>query len=388
MLLLLIWLFVGIFCIGFSGAYFFYTRTMAKKPWNLKIDETYQPSVAILVPVHNEEKTIQLKLLNLSKVIYPKEKVEAILVNDASTDGTLDEVRKFTASNQSLKIGIFDSRTHLGKTKCLNLALKSLTADVIVVSDADCFWSSDVLLKAIPYLSDPSIGAITAREILLNPQDSWVTRGEQLYDDNMKAVKTGESKVHSTIFFHGGFAAFKRELVTEFDPEVDDSGTALNIVQMNKRTLLIPEVGFYTPFPTLWRNKIALKIRRASNLQHLEAKCLNLMLRRKLVIPKRIAIPQIVLHIFNPLILTALAVISVFVFIQYPLLFLALLVLFGAALLVKRARTTIFEAIQDNLILLFALGSFFTRKKFKLWTTVQESRTLITANALKEKNLI
>jgi len=374
--------------VGFSGAYYLYTKKMAKKPWDLKIDEEYEPSVAILVPVHNEERTIQLKLRNLSRVNYPAQKIEAIIVNDASTDSTLEEVRKYVASNQGLKISVFDNQTHLGKTNCLNLALKSVRADVIVVSDADCFWSPDILLKALPYLSDSSVGAITARELLLNPQDSWVTRGEQFYDDSVQSIRIGESKIHSTIFFQGGFAAYKRTLLNEFDHDVDDSGTALNLVQRNSRTLLIPEIAFYTPFPTIWKNKITLKIRRASNLQQLEAKCLNLLLRRKLVIPKRIAIPQIILHIFNPLILVALAVVSIFVFIQYPLLFLVLLLAFCSALLIRKIRTTVFEAFQNNLILLFALGSFFTGKKFKLWKTVQESRTLITESALKEKNLI
>jgi cellulose synthase/poly-beta-1,6-N-acetylglucosamine synthase-like glycosyltransferase len=326
--------------------------------------------------------------MNLSRVNYPTQKIEAIIVNDASTDSTLEEARKFIDSNQGLKISIFDNQTHLGKTNCLNLALKSVSADIIVVSDADCFWSSDILLKALPYLSDSSVGAITARELLLNPQDSWVTRGEQLYDNSVQSIRIGESKVYSTIVFQGGFAAYKRALLNEFDHDVDDSGTALNLVQSNSRTLLIPEIAFYTPFPTIWKNKITLKIRRASNLQQVEAKCLNLLLRRKLAIPKRIAIPQIILHIFNPLILVALAIVSILVFIQNPFILLALLLAFCAAISIRKIRTTVFEALQNNFILLLAFGSFFTGKKFKLWKTVKESRTLITATALKEKKLI
>jgi cellulose synthase/poly-beta-1,6-N-acetylglucosamine synthase-like glycosyltransferase len=326
--------------------------------------------------------------MNLSRVNYPAQKIDAIIVNDASTDNTLEEVRKFIASNQGLKIRVFDNQTHLGKTNCLNVALKSVSADIIVVSDADCFWPSDILLKALPYLSDSSVSAITARELLLNPQDSWVTRGEQFYDDSVQSIRIGESKVHSTIFFQGGFAAYKHAFLNEFDSDVDDSGTALNLVQRNSRTLLIPEIAFYTPFPTIWKNKIILKIRRASNLQQVEGKCLNLLLRRKLIIPKRIAIPQIILHIVNPLILVALAVVSILVFIQFPILLLALPLAFCALLLIRKIRTTAFEALQSNFILLLALFSFFTGKKFKLWKTVQESRTLITASALKEKKLI
>jgi cellulose synthase/poly-beta-1,6-N-acetylglucosamine synthase-like glycosyltransferase len=263
-----------------------------------------------------------------------------------------------------------------------------VNADVVIISDADCFWSSDILEKALPYLSDPSVGAITAREFLLNPGGSWVTLGEQFYDRTVQAIRVGESKVHSTIFFQGGFAAYKRNLLFEFDHATDDSGTALDIIQKNNRALLIPEVGFYTTFPTIWKNKISLKIRRASQLQHLWSKCFNLLIRGKLLIPKKIAIPEIFMHIFNPLLLIVLGVLSVFTFVQYPWFLLAFLVILCPSLVIKKTRTTLIEALQNNLILLTALTSFFNNKGFKLWKTVQESRSLITEELLREKQLI
>ena len=61
---------------------------MTKKTWNLKNDETYQPLVSILVPTHNEEDNIKKKLMNIAAVSYPKEKIEIIVVDDASEDTT------------------------------------------------------------------------------------------------------------------------------------------------------------------------------------------------------------------------------------------------------------------------------------------------------------
>ncbi len=361
---------------------------MSKKPWNVKINPQYQPKVAILVPVHNEEKAIHLKLRNLDRIVYPKEKLEVVLANDASTDRTLDEVATFQATNKSLKIRIISSAQHIGKTSCLNQALKSIGSDVIVMSDADCFWPTDILTKAIPFLSDPQVGAVCARELILNPQGSWVTKGEQFFDSTVESIRIGESKIHSTVIFHGGFAVFKRGILDEFDGEVDDSGTALSIIQKDQRTLLLAETGFFTPFPTLWKNKLVIKIRRATQLQHLWAKCLKLMVKGKLRMPKRIAMPEIFLHIFNPLLLLALVAATIVGFVDYPLFFSSFLALVGAALLVKKTRTVLFEVLQNNLILLATLSSFFTRRGFRLWKTVQESRSFITEVALKEKNLL
>jgi cellulose synthase/poly-beta-1,6-N-acetylglucosamine synthase-like glycosyltransferase len=387
MIILIVWfIFVALF-VGVPVTYLIQMKKRATKPWKLKTIDNFFPSVAILIPVHNEEKTIRLKLENLRRVEYPAEKMEAVIVNDASTDNTMVEIRRYT-NETSFRLNIFDSKEHLGKTNCLNRALKTVDADVVIISDADCFWPSDILHKAMPYLSDPNVGAVTARELLLNPDGSWVTLGEQFYDSTVQSIRIGESKEHSTIFFQGGFAAYKRNLLHEFDTATDDSGTALDFVQRNKRTLLIPEVGFYTTFPTTWKNKITLKVRRATHLQRLWAKCFGLLVRGKLVIPKKIALPELFMHLFNPLLLVVLVVSSVLAFVQYPLFLLALLLILFPVLLIKQTRTIMFEALQSNLILLIALTSFHTNKRFKLWTTEQESRSQLTEDLLRNMQLI
>jgi len=382
------WVCLGALFFGVPATYFLYMKKRSAATWNLNIKKDYLPSTAILIPAYNEEKIIRLKLENLSKIVYPQDKMEIIVLNDSSTDNTVREVNQYIADNPLQKISLFDSKEHLGKTGCLNHVLKNIKADVVIISDADCFWQHDILGKALSYLSDPNVGAITGREYLLNPQDTWVTSGEQLYDKTVQAIRIGESKLHSTIFFQGGFAAYKRSVLEEFNHATDDSGTALDIVQRNKRAILIPEIGFFTISPTVWRNKISIKIRRASHLQKLWARCLNLLVHGKLSMPKRIAIPEIFLHIFNPLLLVAVGILSVLVGVTYPLLGLTLTAMVCAIFLVKRTRLTALELIQNNLILLTALSSFIANRKFKLWKPIQESRFVLSEKVLRDKKLI
>ncbi|MEM2129219.1 MAG: glycosyltransferase [Candidatus Bathyarchaeia archaeon] len=365
-------------------------KKMTMRPWNLKITQGYQPSIAILVPAYNEAKLIRLKLQNLKKIDYPSDKMNIVIINDASTDNTLNEIETFKAQNPvlKLKIKVINNKEHAGKINCLNQALKLVIDDLVIISDADCFWPSDLLQKALKYLSDPSVGAVTARELLLNTHDSWVTRGEQFYNKTVQTIRIGESKIHSTIFFQGGFAAYKRNLLQEFNHEIDDSGTALDIVQKNKRALLLPEIGFYTIFPSTWKNKVTLKLRRASHLQHLLAKCGAMLLDGKLLLPKRIAIPEIFLHFFSPLFFIALAVLSALVFTQYPLLFLVFLFFFGLLLCIEPARIIMLETLQSNLILLAALFFFVFGKRYILWINIQESRILLTEELLNTRHLI
>jgi glycosyltransferase involved in cell wall biosynthesis len=386
--LLVIWIMVATVFFVVPIGYFIYMKRRSVTGWNLHLDSGYLPSAAVLIPVHNEQDLIGLKLENTAKVAYPRERLQIVIANDFSTDGTIQEVNRYKASHPECKIEVFNSTLHIGKAGCLNEALKTLNTEIVIISDVDCFWPSDILTKALTYLSDPNVGAITARELLLNPSDSWVTLGEQFYDQNIQSVRIGESKVHSTIFFQGGFAAYKRNMLGEFNHSTDDSGTALDIVQLRRRALLIPEVGFFTVSPTAWRSKFQIKMRRASHLQHLWVRCLNLMLRRKLQMPKRIAVPEIMLHIFNPFLFAVTAVLTVEVMIGYPMLASVLAVVFLGVFAAKKTRMMAFELLQNNFILLMALSSFLTKRKFVFWKPVKNSRAALNGTLLRAKNLI
>ena len=388
LLTLVLWVLLCSIFLGSSGIYYLYMKDKASKPWNLNFKEGYMPFVSILIPVHNEEKNIGLKLENLCKVKYPTEKIETILVNDASTDKSLDKINEFVGHNHRLDIKVLDRIEREGKTSSLNFALKHAKGDVIIVSDADCFWPADILTKTLPYLSNSSVGAVAGRESLLNLPRSLSVRGELFYDKTIQSIRVGESKVHSTIFFQGGFSAFKRSLLDTFDKEADDSGTAFNIVQKNNRALLAPDAYFYTTFPTRWRNKVILKIRRANQLQRIWGKCLKLLLHRKLVIPKKIALPEIILHIFNPIVFIALIFTTAFLIVEQPLFSIIFLLVLLSAILVSKSRAPVIEIIQNNLILFLAMFTPPKKRKSGIWRTTQESRLLLNEETLRQRQLI
>jgi hypothetical protein len=104
--------------------------------------------------------------------------------------------------------------------------------------------------------------------------------------------------------------------------------------------------------------------------------------------PKRIAVPEIILHIFNPLLMVALAVLTVVVMVVYPFIGVALVILILGTLTIKRSRILAFELVQNNFILLLALSSFLTKRNFAFWKPVADSRTMLNEMVLHEKNLI
>jgi poly-beta-1,6-N-acetyl-D-glucosamine synthase len=351
------------------GGYFFYVRHHAKKPWNITIDKKFQPSISILVPAHNEESVIEKKLNNLSKVSYPKSKIEILVIDDASEDKTVEVVENFIADHTDLNIRIVKQFPRAGKSAGLNLALSSSSNPIVIVSDADTFWSPDVLEIALPYLADPKVGAISGRGINENTGHSWTTKSEETYLNFTNIIRVGESKRHSTIRFEGGFCAYKKGTFKEFDRETgsDDSGTALDVVQHNYRTLLIPEVLFTTYFPVELSGKLKIKARRATQLIGLWSKCIKLMFKGKLNIPRSIAIPESMLFILNPLIFAIMLATTVGILILYPISYLSLIILLAVGGALVFARKLFLEVILDNFILLYALASFLSGRRYVSW---------------------
>jgi len=377
---------IGIF-IGVPGVYYLYLWRMASKPWNLKIDKTYTPSITIIIPTHNEERTIGFKLRNLSKVLYPREKMQIILVDDASTDGTLQEVFKFVNDHPELNFEIVKEKARKGKSSALNTALKHVKNDIIVVTDADTFWDPNILRKSLPFLSDPSVGAISGKQNLLNVQRSLLSGTEKFYLDlTYQIIKLGESKIHSTILFHGLFSAYKRRYLDHFNLETDDSGTALDIVQKGVRTIYVPDAMCYEiPFVT-WRGKLNTKLRRASQLVSIYLKCLKLLLKKRLLLPMRIAIPEIFIYVVNPLIFLLLIIILLIFSYYYFYYFLSFAIVFLLLMIIPRLRFLFVEAVLDNIILLCALLKYISGRKFTAWETLKETR--ITLNERLLENLV
>lgn len=387
--LLMSWLSLCFVFFGVPGIYFAYLRHAGSRPWGIEIDRTFAPHITIIVPAHNEEKTIELKLRNLLKLIYPKERMQVLVVNDASTDQTLRKINEFASSHSDMKIEILDEPERRGKVGGLNHALEHARNEIVIVSDADTFWTPDILVKSLPYLSDPRVAAITGNGKILNIESSSVTKGEGAYRSLVdETVRSNESKIHSTIFFSGAFSAYKREFLEDFNPEADDSGTALDIVQKGGRTLLIKEAHCFYVFSSSLRGKISTKLRRAIQLVGVWSKSLGLLTRGRLLIPHRIAVAQIYLHLVSPIVFVLLLLTTLIVVINYLPYSLVLLLVLVVPLVLPKTRILVAEFVQDYIIMLVALLSSMTGKKFSSWSTLEEPRSLLSEDALSKRGLI
>ena len=123
---------------------------------------------------------------------------------------------------------------------------------------------------------------------------------EEGYLKSANILRLGESKTASTLFFEGGFSAFKREALERFDPYEtgsDDCGTVLSVIEKDFRAMLVSDAIFYSSFPASFRGKISIKLRRTIQLVRVFSKYLDLLVKGKVKAAKKTVIPNTLLYL-------------------------------------------------------------------------------------------
>lgn len=93
--------------------------------------------LSIIIPVFNEEKTIQSVLLKIQMVQLPQIEKEIIVVDDCSTDNTRLMVVAHIKTASNCEIKYLGHEVNKGKGAALHTGIHAATGDIILVQDAD-----------------------------------------------------------------------------------------------------------------------------------------------------------------------------------------------------------------------------------------------------------
>lgn len=149
---------------------------------------SYQPPVSILIPAHNEHGTIVSSVHSLLGLSYPE--FEIVVVNDGSSDSTLQEVidafgmvefpeayrrriatkpvTRIYASSRYPQVRLVDKENG-GKADALNAGINCARYPLFCVVDADCILQQDSLGRVVrPFLEDPTTVAVGGVVRVLN----------------------------------------------------------------------------------------------------------------------------------------------------------------------------------------------------------------------------
>lgn len=125
------------------------------------------PTVSIVVPCYNEEKTIASTLESLLALTYPKDKLDIIVVDDGSRDTTAAIARRYVGPQVTLI-----QKENGGKYTALNLGIAHSKAELVGCLDADSFAAPDALLEVVKrFEQDESVAGIMPAMRVYQPRN-------------------------------------------------------------------------------------------------------------------------------------------------------------------------------------------------------------------------
>jgi cellulose synthase/poly-beta-1,6-N-acetylglucosamine synthase-like glycosyltransferase len=211
------------------------------------------PSVAVIVPCYNEAQTIAKTCQSILALEYPKEKLEVVLVDDGSTDGTREAMQQF-ASHPQVKI-IY--KENGGKHTALNAGIAATDAKLIGCLDADSFVEPDALREIIPCFTRGLVGAVTGAMSVDRPTTilQHIQNVEYIFGITFRHAIASVNGLYVT---PGPFSFYRRSVLAKLGGfrhghQTEDMEMALRIQQAGYAIENAPKARVYTKAPpTVW----------------------------------------------------------------------------------------------------------------------------------------
>jgi cellulose synthase/poly-beta-1,6-N-acetylglucosamine synthase-like glycosyltransferase len=245
-------LFISLYFEVFLLITFFEVKEKEKEKKNSRILRAVNkfPSVSIIVPVWNEEKTILKTIFSILKLNYPKDKLSVYIVDDGSTDNTWKVVQRFKNNKQIRLL----KKENGGKHTALNYALKYINSDLVGCLDADSFVHPEALNRIVTEFDNKEIMAVTPSIVLHEPKGilQMVQKAEYMFGIFLRKMFYHLNAIYIT---PGPFSIFRREVFRKigeykYAHSTEDMEMAMRMQKNGMKIANVSNAFVYTVGPT------------------------------------------------------------------------------------------------------------------------------------------
>jgi biofilm PGA synthesis N-glycosyltransferase PgaC len=363
---------------------FIYRRITEVAVYTSRINHLQQlaidlPKLSVVIPTYNEAKVIRRKLENISRLDYPIERLEVIVIDDCSDDGT-EEIAKTVLAELKVDGKVLRKPERSGVNESLNIAIREASNAIICITDADVTLEKNALKNSVAVLeSFEGAGGVTGKIEPVFSRDGIAPKSESSYRNYYHQCMLAESCLHSAFPGNGPLIIFNKSLVHSHIPVnygSTDANIAINIIKSGRRLLYIPNALVYEPVPETVNQQRLQKVRRAKRLIQAFIHNTDISLNEKYGKFGSVIFPiKFSMHVICP-ILTFLGVISILLFVilsesfLFEFAFALILVSLLAALAIsRRVRDFLFSFLFHQVYLL--LGLLSLPRSSSVWKRIE-----------------
>jgi glycosyltransferase involved in cell wall biosynthesis len=182
------------------------------------------PFLSVIIAAYNEAACIRAKLESTLERGYPRDRIEVIVVSDASSDGTDGVVAEYGDP----RVTLVRQEPRAGKSPALNRGVALARGDVLVFTDANALFGPSALARLAAPFADPRVGLVSGHGLYAAPGARDAEAVGNGYVRFEAFLRSREAALGVLAGADGAIYAMRRELYRDLRPaEVNDLAHAI-----------------------------------------------------------------------------------------------------------------------------------------------------------------
>jgi hyaluronan synthase len=192
---------------------------------DVPINPDFTPGVTIVIPCFNEEEWIHQTIHSCINQDYPPDKLQVIVVDDCSSDGSVARIEAFIAELVAAappEIHLADRLSYVALTKnsgkrvALVEGVARAKHELMTFVDSDSFLAPDAIRHLVQPFQDPQMGGVSGRTEVANKFTNMTTKLQAVrYYVAFRIMKAAESYFDSVTCLSGPLACYRKDLILE-----------------------------------------------------------------------------------------------------------------------------------------------------------------------------
>ncbi|HQW68575.1 MAG TPA: glycosyltransferase [Flavobacterium sp.] len=173
---------------------------------------------SLIVPFRNEEKNLSKLLESFSKLNYPHDLIEIIMVDDFSKDQSERVYIQWRMKNNTFDTTLLENLrlSNSPKKDAIARAIPIVKNEWIITTDADCIVNKNWLLTIDNYIQENNVEMI-ASSVIYKTKNNWFHHFQQMDLLSLQGTTIGSFGLGKPFMCNGANFAYKKQLFIDLD---------------------------------------------------------------------------------------------------------------------------------------------------------------------------